>query len=145
MKLVPALAALAALAARTRTFSELLGHVADVQYLFCSSAKGEPNPRPTVLAPGRSTADAIEKTAKTKADVVRALRESFTYCDDVFARLTDADLPRKTKLIGQDQTVASVTTLAIVHLSEHYGQVTVYLRLKGIVPPSTKTDDAAKR
>lgn len=122
----------------TRTFAELLGHVADAQYLFCSSARGEPNPRPAVEAPGRSSAAAIEKTAKTKAEVTAALRESFAYCDDVFARLRDADLSRATKLLGQDQSIAMVTNLAIVHLVEHYGQVTVYLRLKGLVPPSSQ-------
>ncbi len=124
--------------AGTRTFAELLGHVADGQYLFCSSARGEPNPRPAIEAPGRSSAAAIEKAATTKAEVTAALRESFAYCDDVFARLKDADLSRATRLLGQHQSVAMVTNLAIVHLVEHYGQVTVYLRLNGLVPPSSQ-------
>jgi len=121
-----------------RTFAELLGHIADAQYLFCSSARSEESPRPGAEGPGRSSASAIEKTAKTKAEVSRALAESFAYCDGVFAKLTDAGLAGGRKLIGRDQTLATVSTLAVVHLAEHYGQVTVYLRLRGIVPPSTQ-------
>jgi uncharacterized damage-inducible protein DinB len=120
-----------------RTFGELLGHVADTQYLFCSSAKREPNPRPGAEGPGRSSASSIEKSARTKAEITRALAESFAYCDDVFARLKDSELSGGRSLIGRDQNLATVTTLAVVHLVEHYGQVTVYLRLKGLVPPSS--------
>jgi uncharacterized damage-inducible protein DinB len=127
-----------------RTFGELLGHVADTQYLFCSSARGEENPRPGAEGPGRASASSIEKTAKTKAEVSRALAESFSYCDGVFAALRDADLAGVRKLIGQDRSLAMVSTLAIVHLSEHYGQVTVYLRLRGVVPPSSREEPARK-
>ena len=121
-----------------RTFAQLLGHVADTQYLFCSAARGQENPRLGVEAPGKSSLTSIEKTARTKAEVVRALRESFTYCDGLFAGLKDRDLARTEKLLGQEHSEAMITTLAIVHLVEHYGQVTVYLRLKGQVPPSSR-------
>jgi len=130
--------------AEVRTFGEILGHVADAQFLFCSSARGEENPRPGAEGPGRSSATSIEKTAKTKAEVQRALAESFAYCDGVFAALRDADLAGNRKLIGRDRTLAMVSTLALVHLSEHYGQVTVYLRLRGLVPPSSRQEPAAK-
>jgi len=128
-----------------RTFGELLGHVADAQYLFCSSAKREENPRPGAEGPGRSNASSVEKSAKTKAEITRALAESFAYCDDVFARLKDSDLTGGRRLIGRDQTMATVSTLAVVHLAEHYGQVTVYLRLRGLVPPSSSKADAGSR
>jgi len=128
-----------------RTFGEILAHIADTQYLFCSSAKGEQNPHPGAEGPGRSTSASYEKTAKTRAEIRRALAESFAYCDGVFAGLRDANLAEGRKLIGNDRTLALVSTLAVVHLSEHYGQVTVYLRMKGLVPPSSQPGPEAAR
>lgn len=124
--------------ADVRTFAELLGHVADTQYLFCSAARGRANPKPGAEGPGQTAPSAIEKTARAKAEVVRALQESFAYCDDVFSGLRDRNLGKAAKLLGREQSEGMIATLAIVHLVEHYGQVTVYLRLKGLVPPSSR-------
>src|SRR5262245_26145278 len=61
-----------------RTFGQLVGHVADAQYLFCSAAQNEANPSP-----------GIEKSKKTKADLVAALKDAMAYCDKVYAATTD--------------------------------------------------------
>src|SRR5258708_23155680 len=54
-----------------RSFGQIVGHVADAQYLFCSTATGEKSP----------ATGSIEKTKTSKADLVAALKEAFTYCD----------------------------------------------------------------
>ena len=51
-----------------RSFGQLIGHVADAQYLFCSAVLGKPNP-----APG------VEKSKTTKAELVQALKDAFAY------------------------------------------------------------------
>ena len=62
-----------------RTFAQLFAHVADGQYEFCG-----------VAAEGKSVSKDIEKTSKTKAEIVPALKDAFAYCDAAYAKLTDA-------------------------------------------------------
>ena len=112
-----------------RTFGELLDHVAQTQQLFCSSLKGEDRP-----APPEGEGD----PKRTRAQVLKALREAFASCDDVFTRAVDAELSSKVKLLGREPTKTKVLTLALVHMSEHYGNIVTYLRLKGLVPPSSQ-------
>ena len=64
-----------------RSFGEILAHVAGVNYVYCGAATGDKTPR---------NEDDIEKAAKTKADIVKALNESLAYCDAAYASLTDA-------------------------------------------------------
>src|SRR5271169_6146844 len=65
-------------APRVRTFGQILGHIAQEQYLyFCAPVKGE-----------QKSAD-IERTKTTKADLIAALKESFAYCDSVYSKMTD--------------------------------------------------------
>ena len=114
-----------------RTFGQVLAHIAGANYLFCSAAKGEAAPH---------TEDEFEKTATTKAAIVKALDESLAYCDAAFAALTDKNAgdtvampfgmpkaPRVSPLMGNTG-----------HLNEHYGNLVTYFRIKGIVPPSSK-------
>ena len=62
-----------------RSFGQVLGHVADAQYLFCSKALGETNP-----------ALKIEQTKTSKADLIAALKDAFAYCDKAYDSMTDA-------------------------------------------------------
>ncbi len=64
-----------------RTFGEILAHVAGANYVFCAATTGEKAPY---------AEDAFEKTAKTKADITKALTESLAYCDSKYNALTDA-------------------------------------------------------
>jgi uncharacterized protein YciI/uncharacterized damage-inducible protein DinB len=113
-----------------RSFAELLGHVADGNYLICSPLKGEPNPN-------KDEIQKTEKAVKTKDDVIKALKASFNYCDTVFENLTDATLKETFREEGKDRPKASMATLNVYHGGEHYGNIVVYLRLKGITPPSS--------
>ena len=112
-----------------RSFAELVGHVANANFFFCSQARGEAPP---------STVN--HEQTKDKAGLVNALRESLAYCDDAYKGTTDANFNQSVKLAGRgggESTRGLVLMFNTAHNNEHYGNVVVYLRLKGIVPPST--------
>lgn len=108
-----------------RSFGELIGHAADGQYRFCSLVLGEKNP-----------ALNIEKTKTSKADLVAALKAAASYCDRAYDAMTDASgveiLP-----MGGGMPKLGVLTVNNLHTSLHYGNLITYLRMKGVVPPSS--------
>lgn len=114
-----------------RTFGQILAHVAGANYVFCSAAKGEKSP---------FSEDHFEKSAKTKAEIVKAVNDSIAYCDAGYTALTDrtageaiampfgmGSRPRAGALIGNTG-----------HVQEHYGNLVTYFRIKGMVPPSSR-------
>jgi uncharacterized damage-inducible protein DinB len=120
-----------------RTYGQILGHVADAQYLFCSLATGEKNPDLK-----------IEKTKTSKADITAALKDAVAYCDKAYASMTDASGAGTVSLFGHDTPKLGVLTVNNLHNMEHYGNLVVYMRIKGIVPPSSEqssTPPAAKK
>jgi uncharacterized damage-inducible protein DinB len=110
-----------------RSFGELFGHVAGAQYLFCSAALGQ-QPREE---------DAIEKTKKSKADLVAALKASTEFCNKAYAQ-DDKAAQGKTKLFGQERSRLHALGMNANHDAEHYGNLVTYLRLNKIVPPSSR-------
>ena len=112
-----------------RTYGQLFAHVAAGQYGACAAMKGATNP-----IQGRN----IEQELKTKAEFVKVLADSFVFCEDAVAGLTDQNAEEFIKQ-GQGE-IARGAALAglIAHNSEMYGISTVYLRAKNIVPPSTE-------
>ena len=110
-----------------RTFGQLIGHVADAQYLFCSAAAVE-----TVAPKG------VEKGVKSKAGLVAAVKEAFAYCDKVYAGLNDEVALKSVKFFGSDRTKAGVLSFNNMHNYEHYGNIVTYMRIKGLVPPSSE-------
>ena len=112
-----------------RTYGQLWGHVANAQFNQCAQAKGVPSP-----IQGQNLE---QKT--TKAEFVKALADSFTFCDDAFSTLTDASAAEMLTGGRGGPTARSVALLGLIaHSNEMYGIGTVYLRLKGLVPPSTE-------
>jgi uncharacterized damage-inducible protein DinB len=112
-----------------RSFGQLFGHVANAQFNQCAQARGTANPRQ-----GENFED---KTAK--ADILKALSDSFTFCDEVFASLTEESAGQLVAGGRGPQTArANVLAGLLTHGNEMYGISTVYLRLKGQVPPSTE-------
>lgn len=109
-----------------RTFGQIVGHVADSQYAMCSTVLGETNPAP-----------AVEKTKTTKSDLVTALREAFDYCQRAYAGLTDATAAETVKMMGSDSPKLGVLNVNNIHTIEHYGNMVTYLRMNGIVPPTS--------
>ena len=114
-----------------RTFGQVLAHVADSNYFYCARSKGEAPPVPD---------GTLEKTATTKAAIVKALGESVAYCDAVYASLTAASAAETVKA-GENQ-IPRVQPLFsnVSHNVEHYGNLVTYFRMKNMVPPSTKRE-----
>ncbi len=111
---------------KTRTYGEIVSHIADIQMVLCGLVKGEQK-QPT-----------FEKTKKTKAEATAALKESFDYCDGVYNSMTDADGATMVKMFGRDLTKLGVLNFNIAHDNEMYGTAVVYLRMKDLVPPSSQ-------
>jgi uncharacterized damage-inducible protein DinB len=110
-----------------RTYGQIIGHLADAQYIFCSAASGEKNP-------GLN----IEKTKTSKADLIAALKDAFAYCDKVYDAMTDAEAVQTVKFFGNDAPKYAVLSINIGHNMEHYGNLVTYMRMKGIVPPTSE-------
>ena len=112
-----------------RSFGQVVGHVADAQYLFCSIVLGEKNPAPK-----------IEQTKTSKADLIAALKDAFAYCDKAYDGMTDASATQMVKLFEGDTPKLGVLTVNNMHNLEHYGNLVTYMRLKNIVPPTSEPE-----
>jgi uncharacterized damage-inducible protein DinB len=121
-----------------RSFGQLIGHIADANYGFCSTVAGEKPP-----AGGFDGANSIEKTKTSKADLQKALAASFEYCDKIHSGITDAAAATMIKLFGNDLPKLSVIEFNTHHDFEHYGNIVTYMRLKGVVPPSSEQPPTA--
>jgi uncharacterized damage-inducible protein DinB len=110
-----------------RSYGQIVGHLADAQYLFCSTASGEKNPDLK-----------IEKTKTSKAELIAALKDGFAYCDKVYDSMTDAAATQTVKFFGNDAPKHALLSLNIGHNMEHYGNLVTYMRIKGIVPPTSE-------
>lgn len=111
-----------------RSFGEILGHIADAQYLICSTGFGEKPP-----------VSGIEKSKTTKADLVSALKASVEYCQKAHDALSGAKGAEMIDGVpgGKHPRIAALY-FNTAHTFEHYGNLITYLRLKGIVPPSSE-------
>jgi hypothetical protein len=112
-------------AGNTRTFAQVIGHIADIQLAVCGASKGEQK---------RGTA---EMTAMTKSDAVAALKASNDYCDSAYDPLTDASATEQIRMFGGMRSRLSALYFNIIHDNEMYGEIVVYYRAKGMVPPTT--------
>jgi uncharacterized damage-inducible protein DinB len=110
-----------------RSYGQILGHLADAQYLFCSIALGEKNP-----------ALKIEQTKTSKADLIAALKDAVAYCNKAYDGMTDASGAQMVQLFGGDTPKLDVLTVNNMHNMEHYGNLVTYMRLKNIVPPTSE-------
>ena len=116
--------------ASVRTFGEIIAHIAGANYIFCSAARGEKAPY---------SEDHFEKSAKTKADIVKAIDAANKYCDAAYAALADRSAGEMIAAPfggGKGSRVAALMGNT-GHLQEHYGNLVTYLRINGIVPPSS--------
>jgi len=110
-----------------RSFGEVLGHVADAQYLFCGTVKGE-----------EKKSD-VAATKTSKADITAALKDAFAYCDGVYNSMKDEAAADKVKFFGADRPKLALLSFNAAHTMEHYGNIVTYMRLKGLVPPSSES------
>jgi uncharacterized damage-inducible protein DinB len=115
-----------------RTFGQLVGHVINANLFFCSQAGGE-----KVSAVGN-----YEQVA-SKSALVKALNDSLELCDSAYDQTTDANFNQPIEIaagvgMGPAKTVrGAILMFNVAHNNEHYGNIVVYMRLKGHAPPST--------
>jgi len=107
-----------------RTFAQVLAHIIDAQMGFCSAVRGESR-----------KINAASKTSK--ADLMAALKTSFDECDSAFALMTDSAAAQMIKAGSAERSKLGTLLYATLHDNEEYGYLAMYLRLKGLVPPST--------
>ena len=120
-----------------RSFAELIGHVVNANFFFCAQAKGE-------KSPGTQNYEKLTE----KAALVKALNESLAYCDAAHNETTDANFQTLVKVAAPStsQTPRGMMPMFnTTHNQEHYGNLVVYMRLKGHVPPSTARAQANKK
>jgi uncharacterized damage-inducible protein DinB len=116
---------------KVRTFGEQVKHVACANYGFFNQIEGK-TPPPNCGSGGPDP-------AKTKEELMQYLKGSFDYAQDVLRRLTPANaMDPISGPYGGSSTRLGITTLAVWHASDHYGQLVVYLRMNGIVPPASR-------
>jgi|SRR5262245_21613690 len=111
-----------------RSFGELVGHLAEEHYMICAGAKGEKSPKDGV---------AFEKIT-AKAELVKAINESIAYCTAIYGATKDEAATNQPTAPGRRDTPFRALLLNVTHDSEHYGNMVTYLRIKGIVPPSSQ-------
>jgi hypothetical protein len=109
-----------------RTFGQQIKHVAEANYYFF----GGPN---LSEADGKAKGEAIEKLT-SKADIVKALKDSFV----VAHTFVDGITPENAFVMTANGTRAGMSAFGIAHFMDHYGQIVVYLRMNGIVPPASR-------
>jgi uncharacterized damage-inducible protein DinB len=112
-----------------RTYGQLIAHIAQSQFGQCAGLTGVANP-----TAGKN----LEQDLKTKAELTKALADSFALCDKAFADVTDANATEMVKAGQNEQTRAAALYGVIVHDNEIAGTAYAYLRTKGLVPPSTE-------
>jgi len=114
---------------QVRSFGELVSHVALANMFFCGQVKGEMPKFP-----------ANANTMTQKADLVKLLSDALTYCDEAYNGTTDQNFSAVLKVAGSKPSSATrgaILFFNTTHDNEHYGNMVVYMRLKGHVPPST--------
>lgn len=109
-----------------RTFGQIIGHLADGQTLFCSRVLGVEDDSPDV-----------EETTSGKAELLAALDAAFAVCDRAYAAMDDAVAVETIRIMGSDTPKLGVLNVNNLHVIAHYGNLVTYLRMNGIVPPTS--------
>lgn len=111
---------------KIRSFAQQMGHLADANYFFASTASGTPSP----------FRNSVEKSvAPTKAEITKAVMDSYDFVISTLQALPADHLNQTVSLEGKTITRFQAYGKAFEHQTHHRGQCTIYLRLKGVVPP----------
>lgn len=107
-----------------RSFGELIAHIAESTFQMAAIAKGETAP--------------MLKVNSTKVEALDALKKSFEYYAKAREDMTKVQKETLVKFMGNNQPAGNVLDFSIFHTLQHYGNVIVYMRLKGLIPPSSQ-------
>jgi uncharacterized damage-inducible protein DinB len=114
-----------------RTFAQQVKHVAAVNYIFGSAILGE---KPPVDTGGENGPDSL----KTKAEIMKYLKDSFDYLHHAVASINDKNELDEVELFGMKLTKIGVASFSTAHPFDHYGQMVEYLRMNEIIPPASR-------
>jgi uncharacterized damage-inducible protein DinB len=107
-----------------RSFGELIAHIAESNFEMSAIAMGEDSP--------------MLKVVPTKTEALEALKKSFDYYAKARENMTQQRRETLIKFMGGSQPAGNVLDFSVFHCLQHYGNVIVYMRLKGLVPPSSE-------
>jgi uncharacterized damage-inducible protein DinB len=110
-----------------RSLGQLIGHISDGNFGICGAASGM-----------KPTMSGIEKSTTGKADLQKALAASFEFCEQALAGMDDKKGGETVKTFLGVQARLGVFAFNNSHVNEHYGNLVTYMRLKGIVPPTSE-------
>jgi hypothetical protein len=118
---------------KARTYAQQIKHVAAVNYMLGSAILGEKSP---VELGGESGPDSL----KSKAEIVKFLKDSYAYLHKAIGTVTAANVVGEVEspFGGPKMTRLTVATIGVAHSFDHYGQMAVYLRMNGIIPPASR-------
>ena len=122
-----------------RDFGQIIAHVAGGQFLYCSQAANS-RLEPAVgkklndMRPFSDVETAQNGRVFEKAELAALLAESTAYCEKVYGDPSFAAGAGVKALVGN-----------VAHSNEHYGNLVTYLRMKGLVPPSTERRKSGNR
>lgn len=119
-----------------RSFGDWLEHTADMNYRMCSQIVGQPAPKNTGV-------NGVQNRGK-KA-IFDAISTSFAYCDKAFEGLNDAKALEEVQVGNKKVAAVDVMFGYVTNLNSHYGNMVGYMRVKGVVPPSTARTNKAKK
>ena len=116
-----------------RTFAEEVKHVATANYMFWGAITGD------AMLPGTTGPNGPDNI-KTKAEIMKYLKDSFAIGHKAAATLTAENLTSTVKIAMSPNPISKlfVSTFAVAHGFDHYGQMVEYLRMNGIVPPASR-------
>lgn len=112
-----------------RSMGELFGHVANANFMICAMASGEKSPVP---------ANTNYEKVTSRAAMTKALTDSFAFCDKAWTAVEGQKGTEPVDIFGMKHTRASALAFNAAHDWEHYGNLVTYMRLKGMVPPSSQ-------
>ena len=108
-----------------RSFGELIAHIAKSTFLMTALAKGEVSP--------------MLEVPDTKKEALDALIKSFDYYTEARENMTQERKATMVKFMGNEQLAGNVLDFSLFHSFQHYGNIIVYMRLKGLVPPTSQS------
>lgn len=117
-----------------RTFKGQILHLATDNILIWSAVTGD-NVRPDIEDVNGP------KTIKTKAEAIKYLKDSFLLGRKAMSTLTEKNVLELIEFRGRHLTRLDLVFYALTHANEHYGQMALYLRMNGIIPPPTITNN----
>lgn len=115
-----------------RAMGQLFAHVAKASAMFCSIASGMPSPDGLEVPDDPKSQDVA-----SKAEIEAALATASTFCDSAFAAITSANGGEEVDLFGSMHSRVGALSFNNAHNYEHYGNLVTYLRMNGMVPPSS--------